>query len=43
VIVGSDELAAGTAVLRPLRGGDQTTVARTELISHLRNQIPGTS
>ena len=36
VIIGDDELAAGTAVVRPLRDGDaQTVVARTDLLSHL--------
>ncbi|MBI5089163.1 MAG: histidine--tRNA ligase [Actinobacteria bacterium] len=45
VIVGSNELADGTAVLRPLRGertdGDgQSVVARTELIDHLKKALP---
>ena len=36
VIIGDDELAAGTAVVRPLRDGDaQSVVARTDLLSHL--------
>lgn len=36
VIVGSNELAAGTVVLRPLRSGDgQEAVARTDLLDHL--------
>jgi histidyl-tRNA synthetase len=36
VIVGDDELAAGTAVVRPLRDdGEQTTVGRTELVERL--------
>ena len=37
IIVGPDELDAGTVVLRPLRGdGEQVTVARAELVDHLR-------
>jgi histidyl-tRNA synthetase len=43
VIVGSDEQAAGTATVRPLRGGDQVSIARAELVSDLRNRIPGTA
>lgn len=36
VIVGTDELAAGTVVVRPLREpGDQRTVARSEVVSLL--------
>ena len=36
VIIGDDELAAGTAVVRPLRDGDaQSVVARADLLSHL--------
>ncbi len=36
VIIGGDELAAGTVVVRPLRVGDpQSVVARTDLLSHL--------
>jgi histidyl-tRNA synthetase len=36
VIVGDDELAAGTIVVRPLRGdGEQTVVARPDLLTHL--------
>ena len=36
VIIGDDERAAGTAVVRPLRGdGDQTVVARSDLLTHL--------
>ena len=35
-IIGQDELAAGAAVVRPLRaGGAQSLVARTDLLSHL--------
>jgi histidyl-tRNA synthetase len=41
VIIGSDEVAAGTAVVRPLRpgSGDQHTIARAELIDILRKQL----
>jgi histidyl-tRNA synthetase len=37
VIVGEDERAAGTAVVRPLGGGDQVTVARAELLPAIRS------
>lgn len=41
VLVGSDELAAGTVTVRPLRGGgEQQLVARTDLTSHLRKTFP---
>jgi histidyl-tRNA synthetase len=37
LIVGGDELAAGTVILRPLRsGGDQTTVERTGVVDAVR-------
>jgi histidyl-tRNA synthetase len=37
VIIGEDELAAGTATVRDLRGeGGQTALARTDLVEHLR-------
>jgi histidyl-tRNA synthetase len=40
VIIGSDEAAAGTAVVRPLRdGGEQTSIPRTELITTLRKVL----
>jgi histidyl-tRNA synthetase len=42
VIVGSDELAAAAATVRPLRGGEQTTVARADLVSDLTNRLSGT-
>ena len=36
VIIGADELAAGTVVVKPLRGeGEQIAVARSELSTHL--------
>ncbi len=41
VIVGPDERAAGTVVVRSLRGGDgQAVIARTELIEHLEKLLP---
>jgi histidyl-tRNA synthetase len=45
VIVGSNELADGTVVLRPLRaerdsGDGQSVIARTDLIDHLKKAIP---
>jgi histidyl-tRNA synthetase len=44
VIVGTDELEAGTVVVRPLRthseGPGQQAIARTDLIQHLRTVIP---
>ncbi|HEY3485105.1 MAG TPA: histidine--tRNA ligase [Ilumatobacteraceae bacterium] len=40
VIVGSDELAAGTVTVRPLRnGGGQSLVARTDLIETLQKAL----
>jgi histidyl-tRNA synthetase len=40
VIIGSDEAAAGTAVVRPLRdGGEQISIPRTELITTLRKVL----
>ncbi len=38
VIIGGDELAAGTVVVKPLRtDADQVTIARTELLNYLAN------
>jgi histidyl-tRNA synthetase len=43
VIVGDDELAAGTVVVKPLRtDAEQTQIARTDLISHLTKARLGT-
>ncbi len=41
VIVGSDEAAAATAVVRPLRGehGDQVTVPRSDLLTYLQKAL----
>jgi histidyl-tRNA synthetase len=41
VIVGSDELAAGSVVVRPLRGGEQAIVARADLLFDLSTRLPG--
>ena len=35
LIVGDDELAAGTVVVKPMRGGDQFPVARSDIAAHL--------
>jgi histidyl-tRNA synthetase len=40
IIVGADELAAGTVSLRPMRGsGEQRTVLRSEVVEAVRDQI----
>lgn len=42
VLVGDDELAAGTVTVRDLRGElGQQAVARHELVDHLRKHLPG--
>jgi histidyl-tRNA synthetase len=43
VIVGSDEQAAGSVTVRPLRGGEQISIARADLVSDLRQRLPGTA
>ena len=41
VIVGADELAAGTVTVKPMRGdGSQTTIARTDLVDHVTAHLP---
>ncbi len=45
VIIGTNELEAGTAVVRPLRaerteGSGQSTVPRPDLIEYLKKAIP---
>jgi histidyl-tRNA synthetase len=35
VIVGEQEQADGTVVIKPMHGGDQVTIPRSELIAHL--------
>ncbi len=40
VIVGDDELANGTVVVKPMQGGgDQQTIARSDLTSHLKDEL----
>ncbi len=40
LIVGDDERAAGTVVVRPLRGGEpQTAVPRAHLLTHLETVL----
>ncbi|MFP5488176.1 MAG: histidine--tRNA ligase, partial [Acidimicrobiia bacterium] len=39
VIVGTDERDAGTAAVRPLRGGDQVAVDRDRLVEDLRRRL----
>ncbi len=36
LIVGDDEVAADAVVVKPMRGGDQQSIARSDLISHLK-------
>jgi histidyl-tRNA synthetase len=38
VIVGDHELTAGTVVVKPMRGGEQTTIPRADLIDHLTRE-----
>ena len=37
LIVGEDELIAGTVLVKPMDGGEQRSVVRNELITHLQN------
>ena len=40
VIVGTDEIDAGTVVVKPLRsGGDQVVVARQSVLTDLRDRL----
>ena len=39
LIVGDDEAANGTVVVKPMRGGDQVTISRHDLISHLKDEL----
>ncbi len=44
VIIGDDELAAGTATVRDLRGeAGQTALARTDLVEHLQHLLAARS
>jgi len=39
LILGDDELASGTVVVKPMHGdGDQVAVARSEISTHLSNK-----
>lgn len=38
-IIGSDELAAATATVRSLQTGEQSTIPRTDLVSHLKKAL----
>ena len=40
VVVGEQEVAAGTVTLRDLRSGEQQTVARTDVVDHVRKLLP---
>ena len=40
LIVGDDELAAGSVVIKPLRGGEQATAAVDHLADELRQRCP---
>ena len=43
MIVGDDELAAGTVVVKPLRtDADQVTIDRDDLVTHLTSHPTGT-
>jgi len=39
LVVGDNEVAAGTVTLRDLRGGEQETVDRADLLEHLRKRL----
>lgn len=39
IIVGDDEQAAATVTVRPMQGGDQITIPRSELVAHLSGTI----
>ncbi len=40
IIVGDDELASGTVVAKPMQGaGEQQTIARSDLTSHLKDEL----
>jgi histidyl-tRNA synthetase len=41
VIIGDDEARAGTATLKPLRGGEQVTLARAELPTRICELVKG--
>ena len=39
VVVGENELAAGTVTFRDLRGGEQETVVRADVVEQLRKRL----
>ena len=39
LIVGADEVAADEVVVKPMRGGEQEHIARSDLISHLKAEL----
>jgi histidyl-tRNA synthetase len=39
LIIGEDEVDANTVVVKPMRGGDQQTIPRSELIAHLSETL----
>jgi len=41
IIIGTDEVAAGTVVMRPMSGGEQMAIARATLIESIRKEITG--
>jgi len=41
IIIGTDEVAAGTVVMRPMAGGEQMAIARATLIESVRKEITG--
>jgi histidyl-tRNA synthetase len=41
LIIGDDELAAGTVVVKPMHGdGEQVAIARSDISSHLASHPP---
>lgn len=40
IIIGTDEVAAATVVLRPMIGGEQRVVARSAMLDAVRQEIP---
>ena len=41
LIIGEDELAANSVTIKPMRGGEQVTVAASEAASYLMQQLAG--
>ncbi len=39
IIVGTDELAAGTVTVRPMRGGEQSAVARADMVTTIQHLL----